>query len=200
MDVDTDAFNFADLEVSEPEPEFIPPPDFEAPKESNMLTCKEPGCNAPLVYSGKGRKPTKCEVHKRRSSGSGSRSKKHVGPDYREGILGLLQLPAAALAFAGMNGKPELLADSTTIAMHAPNIANAVNDLALARPEIAAVLDRVMQVGPYSVLIAAMLPMVLQILTNHGIVPPGLMGTVSKEDLLGMPPQASQRESDPQYA
>jgi hypothetical protein len=94
-----------------------------------------------------------------------------------------MQLPAGVLAFAGMH-KPELAADAATISIYSPNVADALNELAKERPEIAAVLDRVLSVGPYGLLIAAVMPMVLQILANHGVIPSGIMGTVPKEALL----------------
>lgn len=182
MSADTDF----DFEAVETVPSNTLPPDYELPKSD--LICKEPGCFTPLEYGGRGRKPTKCAEHKkgartpspRKLSG---RSAKSSGVDYRPGIMGMLQLPAGVLAFAGMN-KPELAADAATVTIYGPNIAEALNELAKERPEIAAVLDRVLSVGPYGMVIAAVMPMVLQILANHGVLPSGLMGTVPKEALL----------------
>jgi hypothetical protein len=96
--------------------------------------------------------------------------------NYRDPLLGLFQIPAGALAIAGMQ-KPVFAADAAAITIHAPNIAEALDQLAQERPEIAAVLDRVLQVGPYGILIAAVAPMAMQILTNHGAIPVGVMGT-----------------------
>ena len=96
--------------------------------------------------------------------------------DYKTPILGLMQIPAGALAIAGMQ-KPVFLADSAAITIHGENIATALDQLAQERPEVAAVLDRVLQVGPYGVLIAAVAPLVLQILANHNVLPGGTMGT-----------------------
>jgi hypothetical protein len=164
------------------------PPDYDPPRETDALTCTEPGCSTPLSYGGRGRKPTKCAIHKRGGSKPGApkrlsgRGKAKGGTDYRPGILGLIQLPAGVLAIAGLN-KPELAADAATLTVYAPGIAEAVNDLANERPEIAAVLDRVLAVGPYGALIAAVAPMALQILCNHDVVPSGILGTVPKEAL-----------------
>jgi hypothetical protein len=103
--------------------------------------------------------------------------------DYEEQILGLFQLPAGALAVAGMQN-PVYAADARTVTIYAPGIATALNDLAKERPEVAAVLDKVLAVGPYGIVLAAITPMVLQMLTNHGKIPPGTAGTVPPQELI----------------
>lgn len=103
--------------------------------------------------------------------------------DYREQIAGLLQLPAGVLAVAGMQN-PLFAADSRAVTIYTPGIAEALNDLALERPEVAAALERVLAVGPYGVLIAAVSPLVLQILVNHNRVPAGIAGTVPPMELI----------------
>ena len=105
------------------------------------------------------------------------------GTSYREGILGLIQMPAAGLALAGMK-KPALAADAATITAHAPGLADALDAVAQEQPAVAAVLDRVLSVGPYGLVLAAAMPMALQLLVNHKILPPGLGGTVPVEDIL----------------
>lgn len=105
-----------------------------------------------------------------------------TGPDYRSSIIGLLQLPAGALTAAGMVN-PILALDGLTIAIHAPTVAEALNDLAQSNPAVAAALDYVLQVGPYGAIIAAIIPMIAQILVNHGTIPAGIMGTLSPETL-----------------
>lgn len=179
-------YDFAGMDAT---PSDTVPSDYDPPRESDDLICTEPGCSTKLVYGGRGRKPKKCDVHKRKTSSVSAprrisgRSRAKGGTDYRPGILGLLQLPAGVLAVAGLN-KPELAADAATLTVYAPGVADAVNDLANERPEIAAVLDRVLAVGPYGALLAAVTPMVLQILCNHEVIPSGILGTVPKEALL----------------
>jgi hypothetical protein len=103
--------------------------------------------------------------------------------DYKTPILGLMQIPAGALAIAGMQ-RPVFLADSAAITIHAEPIATALDQLAQERPEIAQALNRVLQVGPYGILIAAVAPLVLQILANHNVLPGGTMGTVPPPQLV----------------
>jgi hypothetical protein len=104
--------------------------------------------------------------------------------DYRTPIIGLIQIPAGILSIAGMR-KPVFAADAAAITVHGPNIADALDKLAQERPEVAAVLDRVLQVGPYGVLIAAVAPLVLQILANHDALPSGALGTIPPGELVG---------------
>jgi len=85
-------------------------------------------------------------------------------PDFRPGLNGVFQLIATPLAFT----QP---LDAVAVANHGPNIAEALNDLAQERPEVAAVLQRILAVGPYGAVIAATLPLVVQLLHNHDVLP-----------------------------
>jgi hypothetical protein len=67
--------------------------------------------------------------------------------------------------------------------MHWPNVAEEVAKLADSQPAIAKFVDPLLQVGPYAGLITAVLPMVLQLMVNHGVSQPGIMGTVPKNAL-----------------
>lgn len=97
--------------------------------------------------------------------------------DYRPGLEGLGQMAAFALSF---KSPP----DAAAVLMHTPDIAAALNDLAQQKPEVAAVLDKILAAGPYGAILSAVVPLVVQVLVNHGKVGPGLMGTVSPEELL----------------
>lgn len=117
------------------------------------------------------------------------------GPDYRPAILGLLQLPAAGLGVLARFHPPFAL-DSAAIVLHAPPIADALHHLALDDPRVSAVLDKVMTVGPYGALIAAVSPLILQILCNHGVIGPNeRIGALDEEQLMdaviGVPPEES---------
>lgn len=103
---------------------------------------------------------------KRPSSG------RKTGTDYRPGILGILQIPAFALGAAGQLNE-SLALDGAAISMHAPAIAEALNDLANDNPAVAAALDRILTAGPYGAIIGACLPLVFQIMANHERIPAG---------------------------
>jgi hypothetical protein len=106
--------------------------------------------------------------------------------DYRPGIMGLLQVPAMGLSMVGRQTKnAQLQADGMTIAMHAGNIAEALNMTAQQQPAVARALDNVLKAGPYGALIAAVVPMALQLAANHGVIPANAgMGLHAPEDLV----------------
>lgn len=107
-------------------------------------------------------------------------------PDYRPGILGLLQIPAMGLTMLGRQSKnPALQADGYALAMHAPGIAEALNETALAQPKVAKALDSIMKAGPYGAILAAMVPLVMQLAANHGVMNPApQMGIHNPADLV----------------
>lgn len=100
--------------------------------------------------------------------------------DYRPGIAGLSQLVCLPLAFS----QP---LDAWAIAEHTPPIAEALNNLAHERPEVAAVLDKLLQVGPYGELIAAVMGLGIQLAANHKLLPDQVveqLGAVPREMLV----------------
>lgn len=107
-------------------------------------------------------------------------------PDYRPGIMGLLQIPAMGLSMLGRQTKnPALQADGYALAMHAPGLAEALNETAKAQPSVARALDSLMKAGPYGAIIAAMVPLVMQLAANHGVMNPApQMGIHSPADLV----------------
>lgn len=74
-------------------------------------------------------------------------------------------------------------ADAGAVGLYWPNIAKEIAELAESQPAIAGVIDPIMKVGPYTGLVAAMLPFFMQIAVNHGRVAPGSMGTVPASTL-----------------
>lgn len=101
------------------------------------------------------------------------------GKDYTPGVMGLFSIPIGACAGLGAATKNDtFLADAATLNGYAPGIAAALNDLAQENHQIAGVLDRALQVGPYSALIMATMPMVAQLARNHELLPPGIAGAL----------------------
>lgn len=185
------AFDFSTIETTESEPEFSMP-------SNDTTLCNAPGCSNPVAtYSGRGPRPKKCKDHKGKANSSTPRKKKTYGTDYTEGVTQLLSMPAAILGVVGSqtNNLP-LVADAAVVNHYAPQVATAVNDLAQERPEVAAVLDRVLKAGPYAALIGAVVPMAIQILANHKIIPAGIAGTMTAEQVLGIPAERKEETPD----
>lgn len=107
---------------------------------------------------------------------------------YRNGVAGMMQLAGMPLLVAGKSTRnPILVADAAAIAMHAEGVATAIADLAVEDARIAAVLDKLTAVGPYSALVGAVMPLAVQLAANHGIVgdkQAAMFGAVPVGDLL----------------
>lgn len=98
---------------------------------------------------------------------------KKAEPDFRPGIMGLLQIPIMGLSMIGRQTKnPALQADGMALAMHAPNLAEALNETAKAQPPVARALESIMKAGPYGAIIGAMVPLVMQLAANHKLMNP----------------------------
>ena len=106
--------------------------------------------------------------------------------DYRPGLMGLLQIPSMALSVLGrQTGNPALQADGYALAMHAPTLVEAINETAKAQPKFAKALDNIMKAGPYGALLAATIPLVMQLAANHKVMPPQpAMGVHTVEELV----------------
>lgn len=98
----------------------------------------------------------------------------------RQGVLGLFQTAALPLFFTAP-------VDAATLMVHADPIATAASDLAANDPRFAKILDTIIQVGPYGALLSSVAPMVLQLLSNHGLIPEDgakQLGLKTKDELL----------------
>lgn len=110
---------------------------------------------------------------------------KPSGVDYRPGIIGLLQIPQFGLVMAGKYVSPAYALDAVTLQLHGPSIADALHQTAIEQPAVAAILDRVLAVGPYGALLGALIPVAAQIAANHGMIQPNPeMGVLSPQGLI----------------
>jgi len=125
----------------------------------------------------------KRDAARRKHAAPKSKTAKAKGSEHRENVLGLVQiigLPLAAAATRDDRFAADLIALNAT----APAIADAVDGIAQSNRRMAAALDKLADVGPYGLLIGALAPLLLQVSANHGVLPVGMMGTVSHEDLI----------------
>lgn len=94
-------------------------------------------------------------------------------PDYRAGIMGLLQIPIMGMSMIGRQTKNAALqADGMALAMHAPALAEALNETAKTQPQIGRALESIMKAGPYGAIIGALVPLAMQLAANHGLMNP----------------------------
>ena len=121
-----------------------------------------------------------------KATGGTAQASKTASVDYRPTVMMLMQIPAMLCGIVGRTTGSEAWAlDSATITLHAPGFAQAAHDTAMVDERLASILDKAMEVGPYGALIASGVPIVLQMLANHGkLAPNPAMGVLSKEELL----------------
>lgn len=129
----------------------------------------------------------------RRGSSSSSRA-----PDYTDAVAELVRLAAIPLVLLAPVS-PAFKADAVAVTQAADPIGAAVNDLAQDNPQLAATLERLADVGPYAALFAAVIPLGVQIATNHGLVakPLGIqLGATDPDELAGAVDAEARRLDD----
>lgn len=97
-----------------------------------------------------------------------------------EGLNGLAQLGQLICVGTGQ------MADAAALGMHFPPLAKATADLADDYESVAKPIDFLIQLGPFTALIAAAAPLVLQLLANHKVLDANALasqGVVSPEVL-----------------
>lgn len=113
----------------------------------------------------------------RKAAPAGARKAKAGEPDYRPALIALLQLPVfvgnlAARGIKDDKTRTAVQLDALTLKVHSPNLAEALNETAKTQPALASVLDRLVTAGPYGMIFAAAVPMVMQMMCNHGAIEP----------------------------
>lgn len=102
-----------------------------------------------------------------------------------EGIESLFQFASAGTLMMWMRtDQKSWQADTITLSEHAPAVARAVAETAAVNPKFAALIDKVTAVGPYGALISAVLPLMAQLASNHGIAVGRAMGGKTPEELI----------------
>lgn len=101
-----------------------------------------------------------------------SSKKKTIQEERLDAINGLGQIAQVPLLAT------KQFADVGALSVHWPNVAKELAELADSQEVIARVIDPLIKVGPYTGLVAAILPFFMQIAVNHGRVAAGAMGTV----------------------
>ena len=162
----------------------VPAPSPHTPEIADMP--QDPTLNQPRTSRGSGRRKKGWSAARRaayeasRAAGSpaassartASTSKKPAGPDYKAGILGLFQLVAFPLGLAAQRThNVALAADAATLTIHAEPVATGITTVAKQDERLAAILDRIMTVGPYGALLQPVMAMAMQLAANHGLIP-----------------------------
>lgn len=122
-------------------------------------------------------------------------------------VNGILQTASLACVMTGN------VADSGALSMHGPKVAHELARVAEDNEPIGNALDYLNKVGPYTGLIVAMMPLVLQLAVNHGMGNAGMLGNMGvvapavleskvKADMMRMAAEQAreQREAEAQIA
>lgn len=164
--------------MSEIDTGFVDAPLFPEDMVKSVITDADPEAPFGRFKNGKPRKNPPKGVAAPRAKSSGYKSKTKT--DYRPGFLGMAQMGAFVASFFSP-------LDAIAVTDHAPSIAEAVQVTADNDPKFATAMDRILSVGPYAALISATVPMVMQILHNHDVVPAEIvkgMGGRSKQEVI----------------
>jgi hypothetical protein len=198
----SDTITFDDPFTVTPDPDDEPTKQWQLPeRDGAKLTAEQMAERSPKFPYGRradgsprsrpgpkssGSAPRPVSAPRPRKTTRPAAAKKTNEPDYRAGIMGLLQIPAMGLTMFGRQSKnPALQADGYALAMHAPGLAEALNETAKAQPAVARALESIMKAGPYGAIIGAMVPLVMQLAANHGVMNPApQMGIHAPADLV----------------
>lgn len=144
----------------------VPPADSESTENDTApLRCEIDGCHNTLTYSGRGRRPKRCDEHKRntgdgkRSSGNWSRANE---------VENALSKYVDGIAFGIKMIHP---ADGEVIAVGGPAIAHELVELGRIDKTWRKTLERCAAPGKYGPLTLASLGVLLPIMVNHGLLP-----------------------------
>lgn len=101
----------------------------------------------------------------RPAASGGAKGRKTKADGYEEGLNGILQLICVPLIGAGA------WADVAAVSLHGPALSKAIAQTADHDERLAAILDKALQVGPYGLVLTALMSLGAQIGVNHGAIP-----------------------------
>lgn len=98
-----------------------------------------------------------------------------------QGVAGILQFIAAPLLLV-----PRLRPDACVVAYYGEAVGKEVADIADNDPRLARLVDKVASLGPYAGLATLVMAMGFQMAANHGLVQPGIMGSLPPEKFVAL--------------
>jgi hypothetical protein len=87
-----------------------------------------------------------------------------IADEREDAVNGVFQLAGLGCIMFGQ------YSDAGAISLHCPPIAHEIAELAEKNEQVAKGVDVLLQVGPYAGLVAAIMPLVLQLMANHKVV------------------------------
>jgi hypothetical protein len=117
------------------------------------------------VESGSNGKSAGSPPPRRNTQPSAITAAKGIHAERIDAVDGIFQLAGMGFVMAGQ------FADAGAIDMHGHGVSVEVAELAAKNESIAKVTDSLLQIGPYAGLVVAVMPMVMQLLVNHKVIP-----------------------------
>lgn len=147
-------------------PDDVPPVTNNDSDDIAPLRCEVDGCNNTLTYAGRGRRPTRCEEHKRNKPSANPRQGKGwaKGDEVERALTRVLKIFGAGVAW--VNPK-----DGTIIAKGGPAVSRELVNLARAKKDLRPYLEWLAAPGVYGPLVMALATIVLPIMANHKLLP-----------------------------
>ena len=130
------------------------------------LRCTE--CGETLEYSGRGRKPTKCDKHKGSASRSGSSAPRQTAWPKASTVESALRM------YLGMLGAGVAFIDpfdGRCIAKGKDDVAKELVNVARSHKDFRKVLEAISTPGEYAPLMAALMPVLVPIMAHHNMLP-----------------------------
>lgn len=114
------------------------------------------------IATSQGTTPAKRQTPQRSAARKTPQPATSPGDAREQGLLGIFQVTSAICVMRG------LYPDAGACSIHGPAISHEAAVLAESNEGIAKGLDYLIQMGPYSALLTAVLPFALQVAANHG--------------------------------
>jgi hypothetical protein len=118
----------------------------------------------PLDLSTAAVAPPRSNRSQTRATATAQKAATGKAKEREEALHGVIQLAGMGLIIAGQH------ADAGAVNMHGPGIAHEFAQLADKNEKVGRGIDYITEAGPYAGVIMAVMPLALQVLTNHGIL------------------------------
>jgi hypothetical protein len=139
------------------------------PEHASGLFCEAPGCHAELVYAGRGRRPKKCDEHKR--SSTSAKSDRSPGSQVPRGLAKIERDITEAMFTAGVLVSPYDQYDGAVLIASAPKFAEAMTMLAGRYPEFRKWLEKGGDGMMFIRVAMVCLSIGIPIGAHHGLIP-----------------------------
>jgi len=172
-------------------------PPEEPVRDPDDPTTWAPTADAPYGFLKNGN-PRKRRPNKAGSKRPGGGRRRKSSVNYAGIVHDLIMSVATPLMIGGAAlQNVSMTADGWLLADRAGPIATAMGDIAAQDARIAAALEKVAEVSPYAALTAAVMPAIPQLLVNHGVLRPGIMGTIDPQAIADQMFRRQEQEGTP---